>query len=190
MEQSPSWEANWFSARQEIPLILWNPKVHCRIHKCPPPVPILSQINPIHASHPTSCTSILILFYHLWLGLRGLLLPSDLPQKSQYTLPLNPVRTTCPTIQMPWIMKLYLRLNERWKDKNKEINNFGRNVSKTGTNFCRPDKTRWYLTHLIFLFELRLSFNCLIKHDVSVADSASVFRQQTSSDRVLPIATT
>jgi len=28
MEQSFSWEPNWFAASQEIPLILWNPKVH------------------------------------------------------------------------------------------------------------------------------------------------------------------
>ena len=48
MEQSSSWEANWFSASQEIPLILWNPKVHCRIHKFPPPVPILSQLDSVH----------------------------------------------------------------------------------------------------------------------------------------------
>jgi hypothetical protein len=30
MEQSPSWEANWSAGSQEIPHILWNPKVHRR----------------------------------------------------------------------------------------------------------------------------------------------------------------
>ena len=50
--QSPSWEANWFAASQEIPRISRNPKVHYLTHKRPPTVSILGQPNPVHK--PTS----------------------------------------------------------------------------------------------------------------------------------------
>jgi hypothetical protein len=50
MEQGPSWEANWFAASQEIPRVLWNPKVPHRTHKRPPRIPILSQPNPVFTS--------------------------------------------------------------------------------------------------------------------------------------------
>jgi hypothetical protein len=33
MEQSHAWEADRFAASQEIPRILWSPKLYCLIHK-------------------------------------------------------------------------------------------------------------------------------------------------------------
>ena len=52
MVQGPSWEANRFAASQEIPHILWNQEFRYRIHKCPAPFPILSQLDPVHAPIP------------------------------------------------------------------------------------------------------------------------------------------
>ena len=91
MEQSPSWEANRFSASQEIHRILWNQKVPYRIHKCPPPVPILSQIDPVR----TPISWKFVLSSHLRLDLPSGLFPSGFPTKTLYTPLLSVVHAAC-----------------------------------------------------------------------------------------------
>ena len=77
MQQSSSWEIIWFSASQEIPRILRNPKVHYHIHKCPPPVPIRGQLYPIHT--PIS---------HFLKIHRNIILPS-MPRSSKWNISLR-----------------------------------------------------------------------------------------------------
>ena len=97
MHQSPSWEANRFSASQEILRILRNPKVHYRIHNSLPPVPILIRSIQSIPPDPTSWRSILILSSHIRQGLPSGLFPSGFPTKTMYTPLLYPIRVTCPT---------------------------------------------------------------------------------------------
>jgi len=73
-EQIPSSEADRFSASQEIPHILWNLNVHYRIHKCPPPVPIVSHFHLVHAltSHFLKIHLNIILQSNAWVSKRVL----------------------------------------------------------------------------------------------------------------------
>ena len=62
MAQSLCWETNGFSAFEEIPHILWNPVVQYYIQSSPPPVPILSHINPSQTPPPPQSYFLKIIF--------------------------------------------------------------------------------------------------------------------------------
>jgi hypothetical protein len=53
---------------QELPNILWNPKVHYRVHKSSLLIPILNKINPVYTTSSDLSKTYISIIHHLRLG--------------------------------------------------------------------------------------------------------------------------
>jgi hypothetical protein len=83
-------EAASCAATQELPSILWNPKVHYRVHQSPALVPILSQFGQVHKT-PSYLSKIhLILPTNIRLGLPSGLLSSGFPTNILHAFLFSP----------------------------------------------------------------------------------------------------
>jgi len=110
MEQSLSSEANSHSDTQEILRLLWNSKVHYRVHKHLPLVPILNQMNSVHSfstyfppihsniilpSTPCSCKCSLSFRFS---------------NKILYAFLMSPMRSICPSHQIHLVKLVFSSL--------------------------------------------------------------------------------
>ena len=83
-------------AKQKNDHILWNLKVHHRIHNSPPLACMPSQINSVH-TFPFCFFKIPInIINHAHLGLPSGLLPAGFPIKFLYVFLFSAIRATCP----------------------------------------------------------------------------------------------
>jgi hypothetical protein len=115
MELSPSLEAVNCAAPQELPNILWKPKVHYIVHESP--LQALSWVRSIQSkpSHHVRLRSILRLLSHIRLGLPSGLFSSGFPINILYAFIYSPIRAKYPVHLIFLHLLILIILGEEYK---------------------------------------------------------------------------
>jgi len=87
--------SNFTEQSQEILRLLCNTKVHYRVHKSLPVVPIMSQLNPI-VIQPIYYRATLILTFHIPQCFRRGIYPAGFPNEKCVCISHFAIHTSCP----------------------------------------------------------------------------------------------
>ena len=143
MEQSPSWEAIWFSAGQEFPPFCGSRKFIATFTNTSQLSLSWARYIQFMPPHHTSWRSILILSSQLRLGLPSVLVPLGFPIQTLHTPLLSSICTTCLAhhilldliTELYWVSstdhkaRQYVVFSTRRCSDNKEIPSFSRKIN-------------------------------------------------------------
>jgi hypothetical protein len=115
VELSYTLGATTYTAARWFPSILWKPKFYYHIPRIFQPVPILSQTNPVHSTHPMSIRSILMLFTELRHGLPSCLFPSGFLTYNLHAALFSHFSATCPAHFIILNLIILIKLGEDTK---------------------------------------------------------------------------